>query len=33
MSQVAEELGLSTARISQINNEVVAKLRRRLRDW
>ncbi|MEW6705269.1 MAG: sigma-70 family RNA polymerase sigma factor [Pseudomonadota bacterium] len=33
MSQVAEELGLSTARISQINNEVVAKLKRRLRDW
>lgn len=33
MSQVAEQLGLSTARISQINNEVVAKLRRRLRDW
>lgn len=33
MSQVAEELGLSTARISQINNEIVAKLKRRLRDW
>jgi RNA polymerase sigma factor for flagellar operon FliA len=33
MSQIAEELGLSTARISQINNEVVAKLKRRLRDW
>ena len=33
MSEVAETLGLSTARISQINNEVVAKLKRRLRDW
>jgi len=33
MGEVAETLGLSTARISQINNEVVAKLKRRLRDW
>jgi RNA polymerase sigma factor for flagellar operon FliA len=33
MSEVAETLGLSTARVSQINNEVMAKLKRRLRDW
>lgn len=33
MSEIAKELGLSTARVSQINNEIVAKLRRRLRDW
>jgi RNA polymerase sigma factor FliA len=33
MSEVAESLGLSTARVSQINNEVMAKLKRRLRDW
>jgi RNA polymerase sigma factor for flagellar operon FliA len=33
MSQIAEQLGLSTARVSQINTEVVAKLKRRLRDW
>jgi RNA polymerase sigma factor FliA len=33
MSEIARELGLSTARVSQINNEIVAKLRRRLRDW
>ncbi len=33
MSEVAETLGLSTARVSQINNEIVAKLKRRLRDW
>jgi len=33
MSEVAQSLGLSTARVSQLNNEIVAKLRRRLRDW
>jgi DNA-directed RNA polymerase specialized sigma subunit len=33
MSEIARELGLSTARVSQINNEIMAKLRRRLRDW
>lgn len=33
MSEVAQHLGLSTARVSQLNNEIVAKLRRRLRDW
>lgn len=33
MSEIADKLGLSTARVSQINNEVVAKLKRRLRDW
>lgn len=33
MSDVAQQLGVSTARVSQLNNEIVAKLRRRLRDW
>lgn len=33
MSEVAQQLGVSTARVSQLNNEIVAKLRRRLRDW
>lgn len=33
MSEVAQTLGLSTARVSQINNEIMAKLKRRLRDW
>jgi RNA polymerase sigma factor for flagellar operon FliA len=33
MSEVAQQLGVSTARVSQLNHEIVAKLRRRLRDW
>ena len=33
MSDIARELGVSTARVSQLNKEIVAKLKRRLRDW
>lgn len=33
MSDIARELGVSTARVSQLNTEIVAKLKRRLRDW
>jgi RNA polymerase sigma factor FliA len=33
MGDVARELGVSTARVSQMNKEIVAKLKRRLRDW
>lgn len=33
MSDIGRELGVSPARVSQLNKEIVAKLKRRLRDW
>jgi RNA polymerase sigma factor for flagellar operon FliA len=33
MRELGHELGVSEGRVSQINAEIIAKLRRRLRGW